>query len=253
MLVRQFIERDQISPEKICVFGQNDGFGLLGVRYLKLELEAFQSAPAVAYNLEALTAVLDSPPEMRNYLGPVGLYERALSNIRDGVESLQQWGAESKASCEGILLFATQEPAIDFLVYTEQQRLMWKVGVLSVVDRAIVTNYLRRESPQHITVYYNQLVPPIDSPLPLMQEAIAALGSENAQNTIVLEGYIAGRLAAHGVLKAGAPVTPESLKIALSSHPLDLSGLTLDFTQGNQGANDIWLLRYDQDDFHLVH
>ncbi len=253
-LVTRFIDVDRIAPERICVFGQNDGFGLLGLRYLREQLAPYADRPAVATHREALQAVIDVPPTVRNGLGPAGFYERALTGLRAGVESLRSWGDLSGHPCEAVLVFATQEPTLDFLIYTQQVGFTPSVGLLSVVDRSLIATILSNQPPRTAAIYYSQLVPPGDSDLPLMAQARAHLGDIATENTNILEGYLAGRLAAfasHEAAKEGQ-VTPARLRTVLRRAPLDLAGLTLDFTQSNQGAARIWLFRYAAPEFRLL-
>ena len=101
-------------------------------------------------------------------------------------------------------------------------------------------------------VYITQVVPfPGDRSVPVVagyQAALAAVAPASEPGFVSLEGYLAGRLVAEGLRRAGAEATPASFLETLRQTPhIDLGGFQLGYGPGdNQGSDRVWLTVIDR-------
>lgn len=86
-------------------------------------------------------------------------------------------------------------------------------------------------------VIATHVVPPLNSPLPLVAEARKALG-ENL-NEVSLEGYLDAKLLVAILQAVEGPLTRENFLKAARRQPYDLGGIKVDFTSSNQGSNAV--------------
>ncbi len=243
--------RDGILPQQVCLYLQNDSFGLSGITGLRRALSSYNTTevPAIDHILQSLNAIEQIPADqshLRNGMGPVGFYDRTITRAREGFESLRDWERVSGQLCRAIIIVATQDPALDFMFYSRRNRRAWAAGLVSVMNR----DYLERQMRNFAdlgTVYFSQVVPPVDADLPIVQGALTTIGLPPRLNTTSLEGYIVGRLVIHGIKQAAqqGQVTGEALVRALLGNRIELDGLTLDFTRSNQGSQRTWLWQFD--------
>ena len=96
-----------------------------------------------------------------------------------------------------------------------------------------------------------QVVPPLDSNLPIVKDARAALGSKLSY--ISLEGYIVGRF----FLKAlesipGNEITRDSMLAAIRGKKIDIGGLVLDYTNDNQGSDLVIATYLESNSFNII-
>ena len=101
-------------------------------------------------------------------------------------------------------------------------------------------------------VYITQVVPfPGDRSVPVVagyQEALSAIAPESEPGFVSLEGYLAGRLVAEGLRRAGPESTPTSFLTTLRQTPsIDLGGFQLGYGPAdNQGSDRVWLTVIDR-------
>lgn len=95
----------------------------------------------------------------------------------------------------------------------------------------------------HVTdrVLATQVVPALDSPLPIVADARKALG-ENL-NLISLEGYMVGKMFLAIIGQVDGAITRENFLKAAHKQVYDIGGVRIDFTNDNQGS-DFVLLTY---------
>ncbi len=245
--------REGALPQQVCLYLQNDGFGLSGIDGLRRALSSHNTTEFPAINgalqaLDAIDATPDNQKNLRNGIGPVGFYDRNLNRSREGFESLRDWERSSGQICRAVIIVASQDPALDFIFYSRKNRRAWGVGLISVMNRTYLERQLRNFADLG-TVYFSQVVPPPTMDMPLLQAAHQHIGAPPALNNTSLEGYIVGRLTIYGIQAAAkeGPVTGERIANALLGQKIDLDGLQLDFTKSNQGSQQTWLWRFNSD------
>lgn len=93
-----------------------------------------------------------------------------------------------------------------------------------------------------------QVVPPPDSDLPIVQEARTALGKNYGY--VSQEGYIVGKLLLHGLRQLETDektITRTNLLATFKGQQFDLGGLTMDFSNDNQGSDLVVMTRHTND------
>lgn len=96
-------------------------------------------------------------------------------------------------------------------------------------------------------VLMTQVMPALDSSLPIVEEARKALGSK--LSVFYLEGFIAGKMFLAIARSIKGEITRESFLKAARGHSFDLGGLPLDFTNDNQGSDLVLLVYLDGKEF----
>ena len=96
-------------------------------------------------------------------------------------------------------------------------------------------------------IIMTQVVPPLDSALPIMEEARRKLG--DAFGWVTLEGYIVGRMWLKAMTDAGSALSRNSALAALRGKKFNLGGLLMDFTDDNQGSDLVVLTHLTENGF----
>jgi branched-chain amino acid transport system substrate-binding protein len=96
-------------------------------------------------------------------------------------------------------------------------------------------------------VIMTQVVPPLDSKLPIVVEARQMLGDQFGW--VSLEGYIVGKLWLTAMTQVKGRVTRAKFLAAVRGRRFDLGGLQLDFTDDNQGSDLVVLTSLSSDGF----
>ena len=99
-------------------------------------------------------------------------------------------------------------------------------------------------------VIVTQVVPPLNSALPIVRDARKALGSK--LNYVSLEGYVVGRFMLQALNAIpGKEVTRNGLLSTIKGKRFDVGGLVLDFSNDNQGS-DLVISTYLANDRYSV-
>ena len=98
---------------------------------------------------------------------------------------------------------------------------------------------MKRKDVKNKVIFTTQVVPPLDSSLPVVADARKAL-NENL-NVISLESYMVGKLFATIMQAIDGPLTRENFLKAARRQPYDLGGVKVDFTTDNQGSDFVGL------------
>ena len=228
-----------IAPNQVCAFVQNDSYGMAGVAGIKLALEGRPGTEEIVPLLDDMMSMEgENPP--RNNVGPVGVYERNTLYVREGYDSIKAWEASKGISCRLIVSVGAYPAVARFTAYARNKGETWVVSAVSFTGADNFRNALAEFSVRD-RVIMTQVVPPLDSTLPIVQEARKALGSQFGY--VTLEGYIVGKLFIAGLERIDGPITRESFLKAVRGQVFDLGGLPMDFTNDNQGS-DLVALTY---------
>jgi branched-chain amino acid transport system substrate-binding protein len=127
----------------------------------------------------------------RNNIGPVGVYQRDTVNARDGYASLKKWEETSGSRCRLVAMMAVYDPAATFMAYARYKGEPW---IFSTPSNAAGNRCKPCSKEQGITdkVIATQIVPALDSSLPVVAEARKALGQN--LDYVSLEGYHRGQM-----------------------------------------------------------
>lgn len=238
-----------LKPSEICAYVQNDGYGMAGIAGVKAALVTAGGAEEVVATLDEIMSLGGDNP-YRNDIGPVGVYKRNTFSSRDGYESLKSWEATSGVKCRLVVTVGAYASIANFIGYATMKGENWVYSAVSFTGAENLRNALR-EFGVNRNVIVTQVVPPLNSNLPIVQQARAALGSNLSY--VTLEGYIVGSMMLK-VLETmpGKDITRQSFLAAIKGKKFDLGGLRLDFSDDNQGSDLVISTFLEGDDFNLL-
>ena len=226
-----------IKPTEVCVYVQNDAYGMSGVRGLKSVLIKHPNTAEIVAKLDQILSMTEDNPT-RNQIGPVGVYQRDTVSARDGYNSLKKWEETSGNRCRFVATTAVYDSAVAFMAYARYKKETWIFSSPSPAAGAKLQDMLKA---QGITnkIIVTQIVPALDSELPIMAEARASLGQ--GMDEYALEGYLIGRLFLAIARAVDGPLTRENFLQAARRQPYDLDGIKVDYTSGPQGSSFVLL------------
>lgn len=224
------------SSDAICAYVQDDAYGLAGLKGLK---DVLTDKQGVDYISEALDKIFQQQGEdaARNGLGPVGFYKRNSLIVRSAYDSIKAWEAKQGKPCKFVVTVGSYESVARFISYAQSKQEPW---VYSAVSFTGADNLLQQLAKFGVKdrVVMTQVVPALESSLPIVKDAKAALGDNLGY--VSLEGYIVGRMllkALDDVVAAGKDLSRENVVAVLRGQQFDLGGLPLDFSNDNQGSD----------------
>lgn len=237
-----------VKPTEVCGYAQNDAYGMSGVKGLRA---ALAKQPGTASIVAKLDQILDMPGDnpARNNIGPIGVYLRDTTSAREGYQSLKKWETSSGNRCRLVATTAVYEPATAFMGYARYKGETWIFSSPSPAAGSRLATLLKENG---ITdkVIATQIVPSLDSTLPVVAEARKALGRN--LDYVSLESYIVGKLFVAIMQAIDGPLTRENFLKAAHRQPYDIGGVKVDFTTGNQGSNFVLLTHLQDGDFTPV-
>ncbi|MBF0135082.1 MAG: ABC transporter substrate-binding protein [Magnetococcales bacterium] len=215
-----------IKPEEIAFFTQNDSFGDDGYRG----------------GIETLQAMGFSAAEKL----PHGRYTRNTINVEEGLSTILAGKVDPKA----IILVGSYKPCAAFIRLARRDLPNTLFLNVSFVGSEPLARELGAEAEG---VIVTQVVPPLDSDLPLLHEFRQVMKDMGMNSSLIaLEGYLVARLFTLGLTKAGPDPTHESLVDALEN--LGTVDLGLDTPlhlsrEEHQASHRIWPTVYRQGRF----
>ncbi|MCC5812525.1 MAG: ABC transporter substrate-binding protein [Ectothiorhodospiraceae bacterium] len=219
-------------PEQICAYVQNDAYGMAGIvgmRTAMLRHDASQQL--IDLYSEILSRRGEEP--VRNNIGPVGVYPRNTAEVRAGYQSLKSWEQRSGTACGVVVTVGAYENIAHFVRYARQSE-SWVISAVSFTGAENFLDDLRRHGIDS-GVLMTQVVPNLDSRLPIVEEARQALGSEFGY--VSLEGYIVGRMVLRLLEDMEGDLTRDNFMAHARQARFDLGGIEIDFTRdGNQAS-----------------
>ncbi|RMF17975.1 MAG: branched-chain amino acid ABC transporter substrate-binding protein [Gammaproteobacteria bacterium] len=231
--------RSGLKASEICAFVQNDAYGMAGVEGIR---QALARAPGSGPILETLDQILADETGQRNNVGPVGVYERNTLASRAGYDSLKAWEASQNTRCRLVVTVGAYSAVARFAGYARQKGEDWLISAVSFTGADNLRDTLARFSVRD-RVVMTQVVPDIDSDLPIVRAAREALGDQFSY--VSLEGYIVGRMFLAIANRIKGPLTPRAFVRAAQGSTFDLGGLKLDFTDDNQGSDQVTLTYFN--------
>ena len=234
-----------VNPSQICAYVQNDAYGMAGVIGIKRALSALPGTEVMTKTLDVILQQQGENPA-RNNLGPVGVYQRNTFVSRDGYQSLKNWEQVSKAPCRVVVTVGTYNAIAKFAAYARYKGENWIVSAVSFTGADSFYKALT-DAGINNRVIMTQVVPPLDSRLPIVVEAREMLGDNFGW--VSLEGYIVGKLWLTGMAGVQGRISRAKFLAAVRGHKFDLGGLKLDFTDDNQGSDLVVLTNLTPDGF----
>jgi branched-chain amino acid transport system substrate-binding protein len=202
-----------LGVSKIAILYQDDAFGLAG-------LEGVQRALA-----------------KRNMsLVATGTFKRNTTAVKSALLDIM------KAQPEAVVTVAPYKPVAEFVRLAHQVNMDALFVAISFVGSNSLAQELGKDG---AGVIVSQVVPfPGDTSLPVVaayQKALVAEDGNAKPGFVSLEGYLAGRLVVEALKRAGGEPTREKLLAAVSSAPIDLGGVVLNYgSTKNQGSDEVY-------------
>jgi ABC-type branched-subunit amino acid transport system substrate-binding protein len=232
-IIRQGLQAG-IPIAQVCAFVQNDAFGMAGLAGVKVAFEQNNHDAAVVQAVDRILKLTGDNPE-RNNIGPVGVFTRNSIEVKPGLSSIKAWEKKSGKRCRLIVTVGPYGPIAHFVRASRQQKERW---VISAVSFTGADNFLvdLKKYKTLDRVVMTQVVPLLDSSLPIVQEAKQKLGKDFG--FVSLEGYIAAKMFLRIVEDTPGEITRENFMKQVKASKFDLGGIPIDFTKdGNQGSD----------------
>ncbi|MCB1825099.1 MAG: ABC transporter substrate-binding protein [Candidatus Competibacteraceae bacterium] len=230
-----------VKPQEVCAYVQNDAYGMAGVSGIKKALEKQPDMTEVVSKLEQILTMKGEEPT-RNGIGPVGVYPRNANRAREGYLSLKQWEQAAGTRCRLVVTVGTYNPIASFIGYSRYKGDNWIVSAVSFTGADNLTQALLSYKVTDKVILTN-VVPALDSQLPIVEEARKALGDQLSY--VSLEGFIVGKLFLAIARNIKGDITRDNFLKAVRGQTFDLDGLKLDFTNDNQGSDFVQLTYLD--------
>lgn len=221
-----------IAPDEVCAYIQNDAYGLDALKNLQQTLTKAGANKDISESYERILV----STEARNNLGPVGVYTRNTPYTEPGYNSLKKWESESGVQCKLVLTAATYRNLAYFVKISREKGEKWLISALSFTG----ADELRWDLEEYNSldgIIMTQVVPLLDSDLPIVEEARNALG-ENF-GLISLEGYVVGKMLLQILRNIPGELTRENFLKQVQKSRFNLGGIPIDFTDGDNQGSDL--------------
>lgn len=238
-----------LKPTEICAYVQNDGYGMAGIAGVKAALSKVRESGDIIEKLDEIMSLTGDNP-FRNEIGPVGVYKRNTFSSWEGYSSLKSWESNSGIKCRLVVTVGAYASIANFIGYASTKGEDWVYSAVSFTGAENLRNALS-EFGVDKNLIVTQVVPALDSQLPVVKDAREALGSKLSY--ITLEGYIVGRFFLK-VLESipGNDITRSSFLSAVNGNKFDVGGLILDYSTDNQGSDLVLSTYLENGLFNLI-
>jgi ABC-type branched-subunit amino acid transport system substrate-binding protein len=220
-IVRYLVNIRGVKPDQIAVFAQDDNYGHDGFNGVVKTLREYGR---------------DSQDILR-----VG-YDRDARKIDAAVAQILE-----QPNLRAIVMVPTYKPAAAFIRAVRDAKPEMIFASVSFVGSEALAAELLDQGPQYAAgVIVSQVVPPVDSSLPLVanyRNHLKQYYPIERPGPTSLEGYIVARILAEGLMKAGEKLDTETLIEALESfHHVDVGlGATISFGPSeHQASHKVW-------------
>ncbi len=237
-----------LVPSQICAYVQNDAYGMAGVEGIRRALTSVPRTQEIRQALDKIMALEGLNPE-RNNLGPVGVYTRNTLISKEGYESLKNWERTSGARCRLVVTVGAYSAIGRFAGYARYKGEDWIISAVSFTGadnlKSVLNEYAVKDK-----VVMTQVVPALDSNLPIVKEARKALGE--SYGYVSLEGYIVGKMFLAIMENIKGDITRANFLKSVKGHNFDIGGLKLNFNSGNQGSNLVTMTYFKAGKFQVM-
>ena len=238
-----------LIPAEICAYVQNDAYGMAGIAGVKAALSSVSGAGGIIRKLDEIMSLGGDAP-YRNNVGPVGVYKRNTFSSRDGYESLKAWERTSGVKCRIVVTVGAYASIANFIGYASMKGEQWTYSAVSFTGAENLKTALAEYGVNN-NIIVTQVVPPLDSDLPIVKDARKALGSKLSY--VSLEGYVVGRFLLEAIKQIpGNDITRRSLLATISGNSFDIGGLQLDYRDDNQGSDMVISTYLENDRFNIL-
>ena len=240
--------RAGIKSSQICAFVQNDAYGMAGVEGIKRALLSQPGTKKIVASLNRIIKMKGDNPA-RNGTGPVGVYQRNTFASKEGYESLKKWEAKNGSKCKVVVSVGTYNSIARFAGYAKYKGERWVISAVSFTGADNFKNVLKEFSVND-NIVMTQVVPPLNSKLPIVNDAKKILGENFGY--VTLEGYIVGKMWLAIMSQIKGDITREKFINAAKGNKFNLGGVDIDFTDDNQGSDLVLLTYLDDGEYKIM-
>lgn len=234
-----------LKPDQICGYVQNDSYGMSGVLALKAALAKLPNTNKMVQAIERIQALPDEDPA-RNNIGPIGFYQRNTLRSKEGYISLKNWEAASGTRCRLVITVGTYRAVSNFAAYTRFKGENWLISAVSFTGADDLRTALKEYGIAD-RIVMTQVVPTMNSNLPIVAEARKALGSQLSY--VSLEGFIVGKMFLAILQNIDGEITRDNFMSAVRGQTFNLGGIPINFSNGNQGSDFVQITYLDGDEY----
>ncbi len=225
-----------VKPSEICAYVQDDSYGMSGLKGVR---NALLKAQVEENILDTYDQVLeykekgnkDKPPDI-----PVGFYPRNTPYVDKGYNSLKKWEKNTGINCRLVVTAGTSTNIARFIKLAQEKEEDWVISSLSFAH-AEELQFDLEEYGVKDKVILTEVVPSLDSNLPIVQEAKSQL--KNEFDRVSLEGYIVGKMTLKILRAIPGKISRESFLKQVAISKFDLGGIAIDLTQGRTQSSDL--------------
>lgn len=229
-----------LKSQEICAYVQNDSYGMAGLEGFKQALAQTDTPKSIVDGYEEILALPGEAPQ-RNNITSVGVYTRNTPYVEPGYDSLKNWEKRTGNRCQLVITAGAYSNIARFAKHSRENGEKWVISALSFTGADDFRLDLKEYGVGN-KIIMTQVVPLLNSPLDIVQEAKAELGEEFG--FVSLEGYIVGKMILRILKDIPGDLTRESFLTQVRQSKFNLGGLGVNFTKdGNQGS-DLVILSY---------
>lgn len=233
-----------LKPTEVCAYVQNDSYGKAGLIGVQAALTRARAPNTV---LDGFKALLTKSTEKElvvqtdagapvNENGPVGVYVRNSREVIPGYKSLKKWEKRTGYQCKLVVTVGAYDNIARFVKYARDNGEAWIVSAVSFTGADKFSDELKRLGVTD-NIIMSQVVPLLDSNLPIVNEAKSVLGKDFG--FVSLEGYIVGKMTAKILEDTPEPLTRENFVERARNSRFNIGGIDIDFTRNGYQGSDL--------------
>jgi ABC-type branched-subunit amino acid transport system substrate-binding protein len=236
-----------LKPTEVCGYLQNDSYGMSGLQGIRTALADQPNTASLIAKLDEIMNQSGDHPS-RNNIGPIGVYQRDTLSSQEGYQSLKNWEKANNTSCRLVVTVGVFNALAKFVAFARYKNEPWVFSFVSFTG--VPLNARFNELQMTGKLIQTAVTPPLDSSLPLVDEARKALGA--GLNPASLEAYMVGKLFLAIAAAADTPLTREGFLKAARRQTYDIGGLKIDWTNNRPSGFDGVFLAFLKDDKAFV-
>ncbi len=239
-----------LKPENVCAYVQNDAYGKAGLVGMQKALEKTDAPLDLLSGLQTFFEAIAGEELVQgssigapvNPNGPVGVYIRNTQEVIPGYQALKNWEKKSGYTCKLVITVGAYDNIAHFVQFAREKGENWVISAVSFTGADAFAQTLQELGVVENNLIMSQVVPLLDSSLPIVREARDALGQDFG--FVSLEGYIVGKMTLRLLQETPAPLTRKSFVAHARQSKFDLGGVKIDFTRNGYQASDLVIVSY---------
>ena len=228
-----------VKPYEVCAYVQDDSYGISGLKAVRNALVKAEVEENILRPYDQVLEYKENRNKGNYMLSPIGFYPRNTPYVKAGYNSLKQWEKNTGINCRLVVTAGTYTNIARFINLAQEEGENWVISSLSFSHKEELKFELEEYG---ITekVIITEVVPPLDSNLPIVQEAKSQLKSKF--DHVSLEGYIVGKMTLKILRTIPGEINRKNFLKQVAMSKFDLGGIAIDFTQGRTQSSNLVLI-----------